>query len=242
MAVFITALLFLISVVTAQAQDWWDVLNNTPERLIGLLDLDDIVQGGCGPAPSRATARLFAAASEKSPSIGTVYWHEVPNVECALMIERAGGAKELVPTLESGYEIPAAIVFERRGAWFRIRLANGSAWIRRDDAHNFLPYPDSVRKRLSYVSYEWDGILRETPRASGKVVPLTAGWKELLHRAPSIKILDQRRIGSEIWLHIELITEEVCGNRLEGLMPVIGWIPAYRPNRAPSVWYSSRGC
>ncbi|HET9468640.1 MAG TPA: hypothetical protein VFO48_09520 [Vicinamibacterales bacterium] len=242
MAVFIAALFFPIGVAPAQAQtDWWDVLNNTPERLIGLLDLEDIVQGGCGSAAGRATARVFGTPSENGPSIGTLYWHEVPNVECDLMIERAGGVKELVPTLESGYDIPAAIVFEQRGSWFRIRLAKGSAWIRRD-VRDFLPYPDTVRERLSYVSYEWDGILRETPRASGRVVPLTAGWKELLNCAPGIKILDQRRIGREIWLHIELITDARCGDPLEGLTPVSGWIPAYKPNRAPTVWFSSRGC
>ena len=242
MAVFIAALFLLIGGVSAQAQDWFDVLKVTPERLIGLLDLDDIVRGGCGPAPSRATARLFGAPSEAGPGVGTLYWQQVPNVGCGLTIERAGGIKELVPTLESGYEIPAAIVFEQRGSWFRIRLAKGSAWIRRKDPAEFLPYPELVWKKLPYMLYGWDGILRATPSATGKVVPLTQGWSELLDRAPSIEYLGSRRVGGELWLHIKLITDRDCREKLEGMTPVSGWIPAYRSNRTPSVWFSSRGC
>ena len=242
MAVFISALLFLIGVAPAHAQDWWEVLNNTPERLIGLLDLDDIVQSGCGPVPGRATARVFGTPSEKGPSVGTLYWHEVPNVECDLMIERAAGVKELVPTLESGYEIPAAIVFERRGPWFRIRLAQGSVWIRRDDPTEFLPYPEVVKEKLPYVLQGWNGTLRATPSASGRVIPLTEGWKERLDRGPNIEYLGSRRVGGDLWLQITLTADPPCGDTLEGMTPVSGWIPAYKPNRAPAVWFSSRGC
>jgi hypothetical protein len=47
---FILALLFFfIGSVDAQAQSNWDHLSKTPERLIGILDLLDIVMGGCGP-------------------------------------------------------------------------------------------------------------------------------------------------------------------------------------------------
>jgi hypothetical protein len=235
-------LLFFIGNCEARANDWWDVLTNTPERLIGLLDLDNIVRGGCGPAPDRATARVYGAPSANGPSLGTLYWHEVPSVECDLMIERPGGIKEFVPTLESGYEIPAAIVYERRGPWFRIRLANGSAWIRRDDVSEFLPYPELIREKLPHVLQGWNGTLRATPSVSGKVTPLTAGWKEMLSRGPSIRLLDTRHVVDELWLRIELTTEERCGPKLEGMTPVSGWVPAYRLNRAPNVWFSSRGC
>jgi hypothetical protein len=120
---FIPALLFfLIGSVGAQAQSNWEYLVKSPERLIGLLDLPEIVAGGCGTAPNRATAPAFRAPSQNGPSLGTVYWREKGDADCGLMIEQADGSKETVPTLESGYEIPAAIVYERRGPWFRIRL------------------------------------------------------------------------------------------------------------------------
>src|SRR5688500_13008273 len=98
-AVFIAALLFFfISSADAHAQsDWWDVLSKTPERLIGLLDLPDVVQGGCGPAPTRAMARIFAAPSQTALSIGTLYWREERDTWCGLMMEKADGAKETIP-------------------------------------------------------------------------------------------------------------------------------------------------
>jgi hypothetical protein len=244
MAVFMAVILFVsIGNIKAYARnDWWDVLNKAPERLIGLLDLDAIVRGGCGPAPERATARVYAAPSENGPSVGTLYWHEVPNVECDLMIERPGGIKELVPTLESGYEIPAVIVYERRGSWFRIRLEKDSAWIRRDDVTEFLPYPELLREKMAYVIQGWNGTLRATPGVSSKVTLLTAGWKEMVQRSPSIRLLDTRRLGGELWLRIELITDEICGPDLTGMTPVRGWIPAYHTSRAPTLWFASRGC
>ena len=53
MARVIAALLFFfIGSADAQAQTNWDNLSKTPERLIGILDLPDIVAGGCGPAPA----------------------------------------------------------------------------------------------------------------------------------------------------------------------------------------------
>jgi hypothetical protein len=158
------------------------------------------------------------------------------------MLESIGGDKEEVPTLESGYEVPAAIVFERRGQWFRIRLPKGSAWIRRTDPKEFLPYPDLLRENLAHTLPGWNGILRETPNVSAKITPLTEGWHELLERSPSVEYLGSRRVGKDLWIHIRLLTEGPCDQKLEGMTPVTGWISAYRPNRSPSAWFSSRGC
>jgi hypothetical protein len=244
MAVFFAALLvFFVSSAKAEAQsDWWEVLSKTPERLIGLLDLPDVVQYGCGPAPTRATARTFAAPSQNARPVATIYWLEERERWCGLMIEKADGSKEELPTLESGYEIPAAVVFERRGPWFRIRLNEGSAWIRRDDPEDFLAYPEVLREHLSHTMPSWNGILRATPALSGRVIPLSSGWKEVLHRQPSIQYLGSQKVGSELWLHIRLIAKPDCGQIHEGVSDVEGWIPAYHPDRSPSAWFASRGC
>jgi hypothetical protein len=243
MARVITALLFFfIGDAHAQAQSNWDYLSQTPERLIGILDLPDIVQFGCGPAPNRATARLFGAPSQNGPSVGTLYWHEVPNIECELMVERAGGAKEEVPTLESGYEIPAAIVFERRGQWFRIRLKDGSAWIRHADEKDFLPYPDVLREHLVHTMQTWNGTLRATPGPSGRVTPLSPAWQALTDRQLSIEYLGSRRVGNDLWLHIRLAAKSGCDQVYEGVADVEGWIPAYHTDRTTLAWFSSRGC
>ena len=235
-------LFFFIGTVGGQAQSNWDYLAKTPERLIGILDLPEIIQGGCGPAPTRATARAFGAPSQNAPSVGTLYWHEVPNLECELMIEKAGGAKEEVPTLESGYEIPAAIVFERRGQWFRIRLKDGSAWIRHTDEKDFLPYPEVLRDNLAHTMQSWDGTLRATPGVSGRVTPLSPAWKALTDRQLSFEYLGSRRVGNDLWLHIRLAAKAACDQVYEGTTDVEGWIPAYHTDRTPLAWFSSRGC
>jgi hypothetical protein len=241
MALFIAAILFLfVATIDARAQSGWEYLDKSPERIIGLLDLPDIVMGGCGPAPKRGTASAFATPSNAGAQVGMVHVRDEGDAGCRLMIETAGGIRERMPTMESGYEIEAAMVFERRGEWFRIRLPRGSAWVRRDPK-DFLPYPDMLRERLAYILQGWDGTLRETPGVSGNVRPLSSGWKGLLDRQLSIDYLGFRRVGGDLWIHVRLITE-VCGQLLQGVDPVTGWIPAYRLHRAPSVWFSSRGC
>jgi len=199
MARFILAVLFFfIGSADAQAQSHWEYLSKTPERLIGLLDLPDIVAGGCGPAPNRTTTRAFGAPSQNGRSVGTIYMRDDGNAGCGLMIEKTGGSKEEIPTLESGYEIPAAIVYERRGAWLRIRLSVGSAWVRHADQKYFLQYPEILRENLPYTLQSWDGMLRATPGRSGRVTPLSSGWKALLDRQLSIQYLGSRRVGDEL--------------------------------------------
>ena len=238
---FIVVLLILIAGIATHAQTGWEYFDDSPERLIGLLDLEDIVRGGCGTV-ERATARAFSTPSETSPIAGTIYWREQGDTFCGLMFERTSGGTEVVPTMESGYEIPAAIVYERRGQWFRIRLLKGSAWIRRTNAADFLAYPDMLREHLTYILQGWDGTLHKTHGTSAKVRPLTSGWKALLDRGLSVEYLGSRRVGNDPWVHIRLAPEGACDQKYDGVTPVDGWIPAYRANRSPSVWFSSRGC
>jgi hypothetical protein len=239
--VMIALLFFFISNDGAQAQSGWEYLDQTPERIIGLLDLPDIVGQGCGAPEKRSTTPVFRSPSQNVPQLGTIYMRDEGSAGCGLMIERTGGVKEEVPTLESAYEISAAIVYERRGSWFRIRLKAGFGWIRRNDAKDFLSYPELLGERLSYILQGWDGTLRETPGASGRVIPLSPGWKASLNRQLNTEFLGARRAGNDLWIHIQLITER-CGQSLAGVTPVTGWIPAYQSNRSPSAWFSSRGC
>ena len=88
----------------------------------------------------------------------------------------------------------------------------------------------------------WDGTLRATPGSSGRVTPLSPGWKALLDRQLSIQYLGSQRVGNDLWIHIRLAAKGACDRTYEGVTDVAGWIPAYHTDRAPSVWFSSRGC
>ena len=239
----IALLFFFIGSAEAQAQSGWDYLDRTPERIIGLLDLPDIVGVRLRPRHEAShRTRVRHRLRRLRPRVGTIYMRDEGDAGCGLMIERTGGVKEEVPTLESGYEIGAAIVYERRGSWFRIRLKDGSAWIRRNDSEEFLSYPDILRERLSYILQGWDGTLRETPGPSGTVRPLSAAWKAQLDRQVNIEYLGSRRVGNDIWIHVLFVTER-CGQSVEGVpQPASGWIPAHQSSRSPSAWFSSRGC
>ena len=242
MAVSIAALLFFfMSSVGTQAQTNWEYLERSPEPIIGLLDLPDIVGDGCGASQKRATGRVFSLPAATGTHIGTIYLRDEGTAGCRLTVERTGGSKEHAPTLESGYEIAAAIVYERRGSWFRIALNEGSAWIRRTDSTDFLPYPDILRENLSHIQQGWDGVLRDTPGSSGKIKNVPAGWTARSHQLIAIEFLNSRRVGNELWIYVQLMIER-CGQSVEGVAITTGWIPAYRANRSPSAWFSSRGC
>ena len=242
MAVIVTVFVLLTLSVDAHAQTGWDYLTETPERIIGLLDLPGIVAGGCGPAPTRATAAVFNKPTGNGPRAGTIYWYEEADRACDLMIERPGGIKEQLPTLESGYEIPAAIVYERRGPWFRIRLKVGSVWIRHADPEDFLSYPEVLAQKLPDILQGWDGTLRAAPSPSGPIAPLSAGWRALLDRSLSAEYLGSQKVGNDLWIHVRLAAKAACDHTYEGVTDVAGWIPAYRPNGTPTMWFASRGC
>jgi hypothetical protein len=111
-------------------------------RVIGLLDLPDIVGQACSASPS-ITADLHAAPSKTASPIGSLALRvtdRAPNgMECTatLVVQHRDGGVEPIPIRESDYEVPAAIVRARSGPWYRIDTARGPAW-RRDDPRHFL--------------------------------------------------------------------------------------------------------
>jgi hypothetical protein len=223
----------------AGLQNWqWAIAEGlTKEPVIGLLDLPDIVGPECIPGAS-TRIRLFGSPSTNKPAIGSIE----PPRDCRMLARRAASnAEEALPTVESGYETPAAIVYQRAGLWFRIALQQGSAWVERDDSKGFLPYPEILTDRLSYMGKGWDGRVWSTPGASGAATPLPPGWKAYLSQEIPIDLLGTRRMGDEVWIHIRLLIER-CGETLQGVSPATGWVRAYQSSGSPSAWFSSRGC
>jgi hypothetical protein len=238
-------LICLLSVLLAGAQgpNWGQAIydNLLHERVAGLLTLPEIVGNGCDPSQSVATISIYASPStEGRPPIGSLERSRDPG--CQLLVKHVGQDVRLaLPTAESSYEIPAAVVYERRGRWFRIALQRGSAWIDRRDPGDFRPYPALLKKKLAYLQPKWDGTLRQAPNLSATLKRLSPGWKEHFAEPVPIELLAIRRVSGETWLHVRLRVES-CGEVLKGVKPVEGWVPAHRSSGRPNAWFFSRGC
>src|SRR5262245_63573078 len=102
------------------------------ERVIGLLALPEVFgRGTC----DRFTPRpVELRATPQGPVVGTLLvvkpWTHHANggcegLEVGVRAARAAGVQQL-PTGHYAYEEPGAVVLERRGTWFRVRLTVGS--------------------------------------------------------------------------------------------------------------------
>jgi hypothetical protein len=216
------------------------------ERIIGLLDLPEIVGGGCGPA-TPASADLHSRASTASAVTGSLHYvvadRQSDGGACgSTRLEvrpRDGSGDEGLPTLESGYEIAAAIVHERSGNWFRIALRHGSAWIRREHAQDFKAYPELLTETLAYLRPGWDGQLWRAPDVGPARVP--PAWGQYLDKEVTVEVLEIRRTHADVWLHVRLKTD-TCGGTLPGVEEIAGWVRGYRASGVTSAWFFSRGC
>src|SRR5688572_3938921 len=119
------------------------------ERVIGLLDLPEILPTeGCGTTRSQ-NINLYGTPSKDRPPGGAIEARKSPQQPQPLCeiwdvrVRMQGGSPVTeLPTEESGYEVKAAVVFERADRWFRIALQQGSAWLERENAEGFRSYPD----------------------------------------------------------------------------------------------------
>lgn len=226
------------------------------DRLIGLLNLPELIGQPCGPGTPISLDVFDKPSAVGSPSGAITYRAagRTPNsIACgdgrmSFLRKGAGGATaEKMPTKESGYELAAAIVYERSGPWFRIALPGGSGWIRRKSETDFLRYPELlVDDQLPFMASGWDGRLWSRPGAASakpalpKVKRLIGGNRRGF---ADVWVLAVRRIGGEAWVQVRVI-EGHCGDGEYLKEPTIdtGWIPAWRPTGQPAVWFYSRGC
>src|SRR5207249_4541040 len=116
----------------------------TEERIVGLLEMPEILgDTGCKEFQAHSVS-LYPEPSKNRPSSGTSEVRPYRNpdspdcYESNVVVHRSGvnpSAEEL-PTDEIGYEMRAAVVYERKGSWFRIALLRGSARIERQGSVN----------------------------------------------------------------------------------------------------------
>jgi hypothetical protein len=245
MRTFLIALMLALPAVGQEEWRWAVSTDLVHERVVGLLNLPRLVGEGCGTEESKSVP-LYESPSDTGRPLGSIQFrvtertHDGGACETAqLVVADAGTASfEELPTEESGYEIPAAIVHERKASWFRVARQHGSAWLQGDPVE-FRSYPDLLVDGLDYLRKGWDGKLWSAP--GGGVAAVDTRWRRYLADNLPVTVLSVRRVGNDAWLEVRLEAES-CGETLEGVSPMTGWVPAYRPSGTPSVWFYSRGC
>lgn len=139
------------------------------EPVIGLLTLPEVF--GDGPCSGFVAQDItLYAAAESNDVVGSLHLDKLPpGPECvhlSVKVKHADGRIADLPTKEHAYEAPAAIVLEQRREWFRIRLDDGSAWLRGSARDEFHPLERLLEDGLTHLTEAWDGHLAAAPGAS----------------------------------------------------------------------------
>ena len=212
------------------------------ERVIGLLSLPDVFGAGpCERFVSRAVA--LYAAPDPQRQIGSI------QVDRHWTFPQAGGCEGLevgvhltnplrhstLPTEEYDYEAPGAVVLETRGEWFKVRLRDGTAWLRASGKSEFFPLQRLLANYPTHLTEAFDGRLAASPGGA-----LSTRSDSLAGR--SVNVGESREVGGRLWIQIEVVSWSLCESEEKPIVLARGWLPAHAPSGKASVWFSSRGC
>ena len=169
-------------------------------------------------------------------------WSFAPHGGCeglAVSVHR-GEAREALPTLEYDYEMPAVVVLEQRSGWFRIRLQQGSAWVKASTLDRFMPLADLFEEfvGVTRIEKQFAGSLLREPGAgaTANAAPVKPGQ--------SVQVLEFRDVAGRSFVKVEVMSHSLCSAGDLGPPEVVatGWLPLHAPTGDPSIWFSSRGC
>lgn len=211
-------------------------------KLLGLLALPEVF--GAGPCDKfTPTAISLYAAPDFGPIVGAIrvdqYWtfHDVGGCEgLTVNVHQSDrhGVRAL-PVKEHAYEDPGAVVLEQRGRWFKIRLADGAAWLHASPRATYLSLERLLSDRLTYLTEHWDGRLAKAPDAPTLVVP-SPGVE------PSVEVIGFQEHRGLLWVHVEVLSHSPCTSNAEPRVVARGWLPAHAVSGEPVIWFYSRGC
>lgn len=217
---------------------------SSQSRVVGLISLPQLFGDQSCDSYAPSEVGLYSEPDSAHPS-GVIRvaqpWtlHEDGGCEglrVVVDVESADSAAAL-PTLEYGYETPGAVVLEQHGDWFKIRLADGEAWMRGSGENRFMPMEDLLASNLTYIA-EPDGRgLSSVPGSTDR--PIAAG---LLSAGRSVRVLESRTINGELWLRVAVYGQSPCESPEDPVTVAEGWLPARTQTGEPMVWFHARGC
>jgi hypothetical protein len=232
------ALLLIATVLAAQ--------DPSADRIIGLLALPGVFgEGPCKPFEPRALTLYGDAGATRV--IGTIEvdqeWSFAPHGGCeGLEVSVHEGEKRSeLPTREFEYEAPAAIVLDRRGEAYKIRLSGGRAGWVISRANRFMSV-ESLFEEFAGVTFFTDAFDGSLRAAAG----LSVANKVIAEAKPAqpARLIESRRVADHLWLHVEVFSHSLCDAAAKGPPESVarGWLPAHAPSGEPTIWFASRGC
>lgn len=202
-------------------------ITDNQQNMIGLLELPSIfgVADPNGPPGSTLPFNKKSIRIYSAPSINSTV---IKLVEC----------KNDLELKEHGYEVLSAVAYQQKKGWYLIGIKNNKlnkGWITPNDAGKFRPYEELIVNSLTYLTNEWDGIIRKVPAINSNfesLIKLSTGH---------VRIIATKKVDNKLWLQIELLNPGWC--TLEDPQVINkGWIPAFSLKDHPNVWFYSRGC
>ena len=214
------------------------------DRILGLLALPELFGASVCDRFTPQELTLHRAPNAKDTA-GTVrvddYWTFSDEMSCegrlSVNVHLADGSDSTeLPTREFDYERPGAIVLERQNTWFRIRLAEGSAWLQAPELAEFHPLEKLLEDGLTYFTEEWDGHLYDSP----------GGARQQTARAPvsasGLEVTGSRWLNGRLGREVSVLSHSQCDSPTEPRVVRQGWVPAHSRSGEPAVWFFSRGC
>jgi hypothetical protein len=214
------------------------------ERVIGLLAVPEVFgRGACDrftPRPAELRATL------QGPVVGTVLvvkpWTHHSNggcegLEVGVRAPRTATVQPL-PTMEYAYEEPGAVVLERRGQWFRVRLNVGSAWLEASAQDTFYGLEQLFEDRLTYLTEAWSGQVAASPGSAGRPAKVSG----LAADQPVVRVRRASREKDGLWFLVDIMSHSACDGDGEPTVADQGWVPAYGKTDVLTIWFYSRGC
>src|SRR5262245_23600127 len=212
------------------------------ERIIGLLALPEVFgRGAC----DRFTPRpVELRATPQGAVVGTLLvvkpWTHHGNGGCEGLevgVRAPGAAIQQLPTREYAYEEPGAVVLERRGKWFRVRLNVGSAWLEASAQDTFYSLEQLFEDGLTYLTEAWNGQVAASPGSSGR----PAKFSRLAADQP-VRVRRASREKDGLWFFVDIMSHSACKGDGEPTVADQGWVQAYGKDDSPTIWFYSRGC
>jgi len=209
--------------------------------VIGLLSIPEVF-GSSECAPFEPRAVMLHSNATDGNIVGSIEvdqnWSFAPHGGCEGLEVRVhkGTQKEDLPTREYDYEMPAAIVLDQKDGWFKVRLHQGSGWVKASVVDRFMPLSDLFEEftGVTEISESFTGRLSKTPSTTSlPIMPRVAPNQ-------AVRVVEIR----DSWIHVEVLSNSACTAANDGPPRVVseGWLPLHDQKGEPTVWFSSRGC